>query len=180
MVQFKRADTKEELLQILELQRANLAVAISSEEQKTEGFVTVEHTFDLLDRMNDACPHFIVKSGNKVVGYALSMHPMFGEEIDILRPMFLEIKKHYRSDDFIVMGQVCIDKEFRRKGLFRRLYQEMLKGIQPEFSLIITEVDSKNSRSTNAHFKIGFQTISNYKSHNRDWVLMKLEKSEIA
>ncbi|MBT8261780.1 MAG: GNAT family N-acetyltransferase, partial [Bacteroidia bacterium] len=120
------------------------------------------------------------KSGNKVVGYALSMHPMFGEEIDILRPMFLEIKKHYRSDDFIVMGQVCIDKEFRRKGLFRRLYQEMLKGIQPEFSLIITEVDSKNSRSTNAHFKIGFQTISNYKSHNRDWVLMKLEKSEIA
>jgi predicted GNAT superfamily acetyltransferase len=179
MVQFKRADSKYELEQILQLQKANLPTVVPSEIQKKEGFVTVEHSMDLLGRMNDACPHFIVKSGDKVVGYALSMHPKFGNEIEVLRPMFSEINKHYKGTDFIVMGQICIAKDFRRKGLFRRLYMEMLRGIQPEFSVIITEVDSENSRSMNAHYKIGFQTITTYKSDNHDWVLMKLENSEI-
>lgn len=179
MVQFKRADTKDELQQILKLQRANLPTAIPSEVQKTEGFVTVEHTLDLLGRMNDACAHFIVKSGEEVVGYALSMHPKFGNEIKVLRPMFTEINKHYHENNFIVMGQICIAKEFRQKGLFRKLYEEMLQGVQPLFSTIITEVDSANLRSISAHYKIGFQTICTYKSDNHDWVLMKLENSGI-
>ncbi|NNC95169.1 MAG: N-acetyltransferase, partial [Chitinophagales bacterium] len=71
MVHFKRADAKEELQQILKLQRANLPAAVSSEVQKTEGFVTVEHTLDMLKRMNQACAHFVVKSDEDVVGYAL-------------------------------------------------------------------------------------------------------------
>jgi predicted GNAT superfamily acetyltransferase len=179
MLQFKRADTKEELQQILKLQRANLAVAVSSEIQKKEGFVTVEHSLDLLKRMNDVCSHFIVKSGDNVIGYALCMHPGFGDEIEVLRPMFSEIKKHYKNHNYIVMGQICIDKDFRRKGLFRRLYMEMLNGIQPEYSTIITEVDKKNSPSMNAHYKIGFQTITTYNADDHEWVLMKLEHKGI-
>ena len=172
MVQFKRADTEDELRQILRLQRANLPTSVPTELHKTEGFVTVEHTLDLLERMNVACPHFIVKSGDRVVGYALSMHPKFGDEIDVLIPMFSEIKKHYSDDDFMVMGQICIDKDFRGKGLFRKLYTEMLQGIQPDFSVIITEIDLENSRSLNAHYKIGFQTISTYQSDGHEWALI--------
>ncbi len=179
MVHFKRVDTKYELEQILQLQRANLPTAVSFEVQKKEGFVTVEHSLDLLGRMNDACAHFIVKSGEEVVGYALSMHPKFGNDIEVLRPMFSEIKKHYKGSDFIVMGQICIAKDFRQQGIFRKLYEAMLQGIQPRFSTIITEVDSENSHSMNAHYTIGFQTISTYKSDNHDWVLMKLENSGI-
>jgi predicted GNAT family N-acyltransferase len=175
MVHFKRADTEEELQQILTLQRANLPTTVPIEDQKTEGFVTVEHTLDMLKRMNQACAHFIVKSDEDVVGYALSMHPKFGHDIKVLRPMFSEINKHSRSDEFIVMGQICIAKDFRRQGLFRKLYEEMLDGIQPQFSYIITEVDSKNSRSLNAHYKIGFKAISTYQSDGHHWVLMKLE-----
>jgi predicted GNAT family N-acyltransferase len=180
MMHFTRAHSREELQQILKLQRANLPSEVPSEIQKNEGFVTVEHTLALLKRMNDVCAHFIVKADDKVVGYALCMHPKFSDEIKVLRPMFSEIKKHYTNNDFIVMGQICIHRDFRRKGLFRKLYMEMLEGIQPEFSTIITEVDSENSRSLNAHYSIGFQPVSTYHSDDHDWVLMKLEHTEIS
>ena len=54
MIYYKTASTIEELNQILALQQENLPEAISEEEQKLEGFVTVRHTFDMLNRVNDA------------------------------------------------------------------------------------------------------------------------------
>ncbi|KAA3621637.1 MAG: GNAT family N-acetyltransferase [Flavobacterium sp.] len=174
MLHFKRAESPSELDRILQLQKRNLPVSLSSEVKKTEGFVTVEHDFELLERMNNACPHFIAVHDKEVIGYALSMHPKFGQEIPILRPMFSEIKKRYTKSDFIVMGQICIDTKFRKQGIFRRLYKEMLKGIRPEFDCIITEVDSNNTRSMDAHYAIGFKKISTYIADGHSWDLMLL------
>ena len=58
-IQYKRAQTTNELYQILELQRTNIPSAISLEERNNEGFVTVHHTYDILKAMNDKCPHVI-------------------------------------------------------------------------------------------------------------------------
>ena len=183
MIVYTTVTTDHELQQILELQQENLPTAISEETQKTEGFVTVHHSFDLLKRMNETCPHIIAKDEDKVVGYALCMHPKFGKEIEVLLPMFREIKRVFKdsstaicvtSDEFIVMGQVCIHKDFRKKGIFRKLYEHMLKEIAPKFKAIITEVDRKNMRSLNAHYAIGFQTLSQYKSDGKDWELIVL------
>lgn len=174
MVHLKRAESRAELDQILQLQQRNLPASIPSEVKKTEGFVTVEHDFELLEQMNTACKHFIAVDNNQVIGYALSMHPKFGDEIPILRPMFSEIKKRYSGTDFIVMGQICIDKNYRKQGIFRRLYEEMLKGIRPEFDCVITEVDSKNTRSMEAHYAIGFRKISTYVSDGHEWDLILL------
>ena len=125
--------------------------------------------------MNNACSHFIAVSGGEVVGYSLCMHPKFGNEIDILRPMFAEIRKHYPNEDYLVMGQICIARDFRGKGIFRALYEHMLRGIQPDFSIIITEVDLNNIRSLNAHYGVGFKLISEYQSDGHSWALIQLE-----
>lgn len=177
MVEFKRAESEEELKQILQLQKANLPWELSSEVRERDGFVTVQHSLELLDRMNRSFAHFIAKSDNKVIGYALSMHPDFKNEIEVLRPMFSEIRKYYPNDNYMVMGQICIDSAFRRKGIFRSLYNEMLEGIQPDFSTIITEVDLENTRSLNAHYSIGFKPICKYHSSDHDWALIKLESN---
>ena len=177
MIRFKRAESIAELKQILELQRKNLPSNLSDGTMKVEGFVTVHHTLELLKEMNDACAHFIALNDGEVIGYALCMHPKFKEEIDVLRPMFRQIEQYHKADDYIVMGQICIDKQFRKKGIFRKLYEEMLSGIQPEFSTIITEVDFENTRSLNAHYAIGFTSICEYQSHDRNWALIKLEAS---
>jgi predicted GNAT family N-acyltransferase len=175
MIRYKTASSTNELEQILALQRSNLPESLSEEIQNTEGFVTVHHDFDILKRMNNACPHIIAKKGDQVVGYALCMHPKFGNEIEVLLPMFQQIKKVLpEGESYIVMGQVCVHKAFRKQGIFRKLYETMLEHIKPEFNAIITEVDLKNSRSLEAHYGVGFTLLSRYQADGHDWDLILL------
>ncbi len=177
MITYTTVSNSEELKQILALQRANIPTAISSEDKLKEGFVTVHHDFNILKEMNDACPHIIAKCNDQVVGYALCMHPKFGEDIEVLKPMFTEINRVIdTTESWIVMGQVCIDKAFRKQGIFRSLYIRMLEEITPEFSTIITEVDTSNVRSLNAHYGIGFKQLATYKADGRNWELIYLKQ----
>ncbi|WP_149303930.1 GNAT family N-acetyltransferase [Pareuzebyella sediminis] len=175
MITYGRVHSKKELHQILALQRKNLPMAISQLEREREGFVTVVHTFEMLEKMNDACPHLIAKSQGQVVGYALCMHPKFAEDIEVLRPMFKEINALFpKVVDYMAMGQICIEKKYRKKGIFRMLYRTMLDVLRPEYSTIITEVDSTNERSLQAHYAIGFKNLNVYRSGNREWQIVEL------
>lgn len=173
-IEFTSAKTTDELLQILSLQQLNLRSSISATEMMEEGFVTVEHDFQLLKRMNDACPHIIAKDGNKVVGYALSMTSDFSDEITVLKPMFLELET-LGIKNFITMGQICIAKSHRKMGIFKGLYAAMIKYSYPKYEYIITEVDATNCRSLNAHLAVGFTIIRTYHSLGQDWELISLK-----
>jgi len=175
MITYQRATSDKELEQILELQQKNLPSAVSLEEKIKEGFVTVTHSFEVLKKMNDVCAHIIAKSNNSVVGYALCMHPEFANEIEVLRPMFNEIETIVpKIENYITMGQICIDKAFRKKGIFRKLYEHMQLALKPEFETIITEVDAKNTRSLQAHYAVGFTDLKVYTSGGQDWKLISL------
>jgi ribosomal protein S18 acetylase RimI-like enzyme len=170
---YKRVETIEELTQILELQHANIPSVISKEERAQEGFVTVHHNFEVLKAMNDKCAHVIAKNNNKVIGYALCMLKSFKEDIEVLRPMFKQIENYLNQDEaYIVMGQICIDKRFRKQGVFRGLYQFMKAQLQPYYKMIVTEVDITNTRSINAHRTIGFNTLYSYCSNHQNWEIM--------
>ncbi len=170
---YKRAQTKEELQQILALQRANIPSAISKNEKEAEGFVTVHHTFEILNAMNAKCPHVIATYKEKVIGYALCMHPEFKNDIEVLKPMFEQIDACLKGDkSYLVMGQICIDKAFRKRGVFRGLYNFMREELQSRFDMIVTEVDEANVRSMNAHFAIGFKVLYSYHSNQQDWKII--------
>jgi len=176
IIQIGQVQNKKELEQILSLQKENLPSALSKKEIAKEGFVTIAHSFDLLDAMNKVCPHIIAKEEEKVIGYALCMHPKFGSEIDILKPMFKEISFVLsRGEKYMVMGQVCIGKAYRKMGLFQKLYKKMQDVIKPDFNCIITEVDALNKRSLNAHLAIGFVELKAYTSNGRKWHLIALK-----
>lgn len=177
-INFSRCSSEKELNEILQLQQDNLLTKVSDDEKEKEGFVTVEHTYDILKQMNDVCPHIIAKHDNKVVGYALCMHPTFADKIAVLQPMFLEIEKQLSQDEsFIAMGQICVSKAHRKKGIFRKLYSEMKHHCQKDFKWIITEVDALNTRSMQAHTAVGFEEMCTYPSGNQDWKLIKLSTS---
>lgn len=149
---------------------------LSLEEKKKEGFVTVSHTLEVLEQMNTRCSHIIAKDNDTVVGYVLCMHPMFTSEVEVLKPMFVEIEKIFPKErSFITMGQICIDKKYRGKGFFRKLYATMKDAVQPEFDAIITEVDAENTRSLNAHYAIGFKDLTTYFSNGQTWKLIGLK-----
>ncbi|WP_036380414.1 GNAT family N-acetyltransferase [Muricauda sp. MAR_2010_75] len=176
MIYYKQASSEQELEQILELQQENLIKSLSSEDWEKEGFLTVEHSMEILKAMNDKCGHIIAVENGGVIGYALCMHPVFADSIDVLRPMFIEINKVIQhANNYMVMGQICVAKSHRGKGVFRNLYLTMKNRLPEGFDKIITEVDGKNKRSLAAHAAVGFKTLKIYPSGEKEWHLIILE-----
>lgn len=175
MIYYKQASTQKELEQILRLQQKNLFKSLSANEKEKEGFLTVEHTMDILQEMNEECGHIIAVEHGNVVGYALCMHPKFADSIEVLRPMFIEINKTLKGkENYMVMGQICVAKPYRGKGVFRNLYLTMKDKLPEGFDTIITEIDGKNTRSINAHKAVGFQELKTYVSDGKEWKLVLL------
>jgi GNAT superfamily N-acetyltransferase len=154
---YKRASTLNELEQIRALQLQNSYQNISSEEKLQEGFVTVQHSVALLEQMNYACAHIIAKDNDIVVGFALV-------------PMFERIGELVSKDKtYAVMGQICVDKDHRKQGIFRGLYHFYKEELQHQFDYLITEVAAMNLRSMQAHEAIGFKIIDTYDEDGIVW-----------
>ncbi|WP_452596984.1 N-acetyltransferase family protein [Pontimicrobium sp. MEBiC01747] len=177
-ITYHRVKTEKELNAILTLQQENLPESLTDGDKVKEGFVSIKHDLDILKRMNTACAHCIAKQDDKVVGYTLSMLQSFKTEIPLLIPMFNEIDKELLKQNktlsYVVMGQICIDKSMRGQGVFRGLYNYMAQELKSNFNAIITEVDAKNIRSSNAHKAVGFEILKEYESNNRVWELIIL------
>lgn len=170
--------TAEHLPGILSLQQVNLLESISAEEARQEGFVTVKHNLDLLARMNAYAPHTVLVSDGLVQGYALTMGRDFRFEIEILMPMFAHIDRmEYRGirmeqADYMVMGQVCIAKPQRGKGMFNILYNGMRRFLQSRFDFCITEVSTQNRPSMRAHTSAGLDVAEVYsRPHKGEWAV---------
>ncbi|MBC7884049.1 MAG: GNAT family N-acetyltransferase [Saprospiraceae bacterium] len=171
---------KNELEQILNLQRANLRFTQSEDEEMNQGFVTVQHDFDLLSQMNEMTAHIIAKDEGKVVGYALAMPNYFHDKIPILKPMFdlidsLKVNQiSVRDENYIVMGQICIEKSYRGTGIFEGLYSMFFNEYKSRYAHVITEVAVRNIRSVKAHLKVGFQKIYQYQEIDaEEWVVLR-------
>lgn len=170
---YKRSSSYQELHEILDIQKRNVKSILTDEELRSEGFITVNHNFEMLKKMNDTCPHIIVKDGNTVAGYALVMLPSFKQEIPTLIPMFNIADELLGDKNYLAMGQICIDKPYRKLGLFRGMYQYYRKELQNKFDCLITEVASDNIRSLEAHKRIGFKILLTQIRSDTSWVLMK-------
>jgi len=175
---FTTATTDRDLQQILGLQQLNLPKNISVEESRSQGFVTVEHNFEILKAMNDACPHIVAKVEDKVVGYTLVMLEQFKDRIPILIPMFKKVNQLNWKNQVIgdlryfIMGQVCIDKSWRGQGIFSGLYKQMKVSLSNQFDCVITEIATRNKRSMRAHEKVGFEILEIYKGETEEWAIV--------
>ncbi len=175
---FSTVRDEEDLKMILAIQSKNLATDLSQDEREREGFVTVRHSFQTLERMNALCPHVVIIKDNYVVGYALSMMPQFRNEVPELLSMFDRIDQLLYNgsllgaENYIVMGQICIDKSCRGQGLFSKLYHAYSQ-FNGTFSHCVTEVAAENQRSMHAHEKVGFVTIDRHPdAHGKEWSIL--------
>ena len=112
------------------------------------------------------------------------MFQEFAEKIPVLVPMFRQI--HHlkykgiplKDSRYVVMGQICIDKAYRTRGIFKGLYNTMKTVMNNHFDYIITEISDQNIRSLQAHYKIGFTHLNTYTSADDTlWVIVLLDIS---
>jgi hypothetical protein len=97
MIEFTTANSKSDLEGILILQKSNLAKGLSFEEIQSQGFVTVDHSFDQLKKLNDIEKHVIAKDDEKVIAYVLAMTQKSRHDIPILVPMLMRSTKLFST-----------------------------------------------------------------------------------
>lgn len=175
----KGSENNSELKQILSLQSKNLETNITKEELKSQGFVTVKHNLELLQEMSREYPHVIAVDNDEVIGYALVMLKRFSDKIPVLVPMFEMIDRlefqsiKLANANYFVMGHICIEKDYRGRGVFQGLYRQMKNQLKNHFDFVITEVATRNQRSLAAHSKVGFKSILKYRSElGEEWDIL--------
>jgi cytosine/adenosine deaminase-related metal-dependent hydrolase len=181
---FTTVSTTEEVGQILDLQAANLSAALTADAMASQGFLTVRHDRDVLERMNRAAPAVIAKDGERVVAYALVMPRAFADDVPILRPLFAMLDglswRGARLRDqprWFVMGQICVAEGYRGRGIVDGLYQKMAEAYRGRYDFTITEVAARNTRSLRAHARAGFRTLQVYAdaTTGEDWHVIVLD-----
>lgn len=182
MIRYTTSKSESDLLGILELQQRNLAINLSREEVLSQGFVTVTHRLEGLQKMNDLEPHLIAKDGEQVIAYLLAMTVHSKADIPILFPMFelferIQFRgKTVSNYNYLVVGQVCVDKNYRGQGILDQCYEAYKKQFQNKYDFAITEISIKNQRSINAHRRIGFSEIYRYLAPNgEEWSVVVWE-----
>ncbi len=169
------AQSDDDLRKILALEAENLTQNISSETQKSQGFVTFRYSFEQIKTMANAAPQIIAKDGDEVVGYALTTLPLLGKAIPMFLPMFEMLgklswnKKPINQYNYYAMGQICVAEKYRGRGIFDLMYAKHKELMAPQFDLCITEVAVRNTRSMRAHERVGFKNIHTYEDPADIW-----------
>jgi len=165
MVQFTRAKTFSDYEKIKALQNANLRNHLSLDELRDQGFLTASYSLEYLQKMNEACPSIIAMDGETLAGYALVAVQSIRKEHELLDDLFNHIDKAYYKNtpladtSYVVVGQICVGKNYRGRGLVQQLYSQFKEDLWQEYDYCITDVHQFNHRSMKAHLKTGFQII---------------------
>lgn len=180
-IQFKLTETDAELQGILNLQKINLFSEIPEEESTEQGFVTVRHSMDQLQLMHTIEPHVIAKDGDKVIGYILAMTKESRDLVSVLVPMFEQFdrlifgKKLLSTYDYMVIGQICVDKTYRGQGIFDKMYERYRSTFSKRYDFAVTEIALSNFRSLKAHQRAGFRIIHEFEDTTQKWAIVLLD-----
>jgi hypothetical protein len=170
-----QVSSPDELTEILRLQKLYLRGQNPETEEEDQGFLTVPHTYEQLLHMHSVEPSVVVMDGDQVAGYALVMTRESQEIVPILIPMFQHFDrlsyegKPLNDYRFYVMGQVCVQKDYRGGGVFDMLYLKHRELFQNSYSFVITEISTRNHRSLRAHERVGFRSVDVFRDETDEW-----------
>ncbi|MBM3413175.1 MAG: GNAT family N-acetyltransferase [Bacteroidetes bacterium] len=165
-IEITRVTSQSEIIDIRDLQALNLKQNITYEEATVQGFLTAEYTINYLEEMNSVSPSIIAKDGEKVIGYSLVATKEIRKGHVLLEGLFDAIDectyngKLLRDVNYVVVGQLCVAKEYRGLGLVQQLYGHFRDCLSNKFVYLVTDVAKANVRSLKAHKKRGFQVIN--------------------
>ena len=159
------------------LQEQNLKVNLTPIELK-EGFVTAKYTLDELAQMHKLTPAIIAKHEKLLVGYALAVSLKFRGNHPLIDNLFTHIDKisyrdqPFKGSNYIMVGQLCVRKNYRKMGVSSGLYQAYKKWYASSFDYLITDVVLENQPSLKAHQKAGFEIVGELNYAGSHWAVV--------
>ncbi len=162
-----------EIAELLDLQRANLAINLDAQTIDSQGFVTFVYAPEAIKNMMEKAPQIVARADGKIVGYALTTTVESGLDNELMRPLveLAHTLGPLSKKPFYFMGQVCVRAGYRGIGIFDALYQEHKDLFKYQFKAVVTEIASDNLRSLAAHRRVGFDTIHTEfdEKHGKEW-----------
>ena len=119
------ATTNREIQEIRDLKEN-----VTAENRLSDGFLTAKYELDFLKAMNDLTQAIIAKQKGVLVGYALATDRSLLAQHPLLNDLGTQINKipsgvKFIGDfDYLVVGQHCVAKEVRGRGLAQDLYAQ--------------------------------------------------------
>lgn len=175
MIEIRKAKDNKDIDGILTLQKQYLMGAENLRKDWSDGFVTLQHTPEILWDMIAESPQMVAVVNSEIVGYNRSMYPQMSTVFPILESMLAAFKDVYIDGrrmteySYVIGGQCCVSEDHRGKGLLERLYRSTRKEIETPCDFCVTEIARNNPRSLKAHLKFGFQVVHEYPGKEHVW-----------
>jgi hypothetical protein len=171
---------------VLDLQKLYL-VSNLSEEEKKAGFVTTPFSVDQLTFVINNGGLFLAKDNAKTIAYIFaeswgffSQYPIF-EHMIRLFPKLSFLDFGINTTNSFQYGPICIDKEYRGKGLINSLFEFMRIHIEKRYPLAVTFINKTNAPSLKAHTeKLKWTVIGDFEFNNNNYFILAYEMNKTA
>lgn len=181
-----RIATVSDIEGVLELQ-SKYHVSTISDDDKPDGFVTTAFTrHDLEKLITEEKGLHIVVERSKIIAYVMvasweywSSWPFFVNMINELHKItYLNLKLNTQNS--YQYGPVCIDKQYRGKGVLKTLFEFSRKEMEKKYPILVTFINKINPRSYEAHVrKLGLEVIREFEYSNNNYYELVYDTSKI-
>ena len=169
-VHYRRA-SGDDYRDILLLNEANFRGNLSDAD-RGDGFLSAIFTAKQIAAMAEELGIMVATVEDKVAGFLCAFRNDFDHGSPVVATMIASYERMqfegkplsaYRSYAY---GPVCIDKPYRRKGLFRGLYEAQRRDLTGLFEIGVALVSRDNLHSLHAHvFGLGMTEVGDFEVH---------------
>lgn len=165
-----RRPTQHNFKDMLTLQNSNLVTSLNQTE-RADGFLTACFTEQQFQAMNEDLCVVVCENAGKIIGYACASSISYNRNVPLVAAMLKQFpdiiynEKPLSAYPAFIYGPVCIDKDYRGKGILAQLFDQMIRIVQQEqnqLELLTVPISSENQRSLNAHQKLGMTIVSQF------------------
>jgi len=178
-----RKATTTDISGIIKLQSANLFNNLKAEERE-KGFVTTPFTIPLIEEIISQEGLFIATDNETVVAYVFAGSWEYFSYWDIFKYMIsrfpnLEFQgKAISTENSFQYGPICIDINYRGKGLINKIFEEMRINLKEQYPISLTFINAVNIPSTKAHTeKLGWEIIDRFEFNGGKYLGLAFDMS---
>lgn len=176
-MEYRHAQTRD-YSTILRIQSANFVGNMSEEEQE-DGFLSAEFSPEQIEQMAEDLGIMVAADSGSVVGYLCAFRREFEHGSPVLAKM-LESYDRVRFEGkalsaykSYLYGPVCIDRNHRRRGLLRGLYEAQKKDLAGQFEVGVAFVARSNDHSLQAHVAgLGMSEAGDFEANGKVYVIL--------
>lgn len=167
MPAFKKAEASD-LPKILSLQDKYILKNLPPEDQQ-DGFLSIEYSLSDLERLNNELGIVVAVEDDCLYGYMIAQtidsainSPLVKAMVQRFPNIFFQGKMLSELKVFLY-GPVCIDKEWRGRGILEGLFAVMIQTLRGQFDVGVAFVSESNPRSMRSHVtKLGMQVVDSF------------------